>query len=150
VLTDSDGHFLLTGVHPGTALISAISPVSGRGSTHAEVSAGHGTRALRIQLAPHTIDADPIALGSVALTLGERGAAPQLEVVVVSVADGSEAEHAGVEPGDVIRAVDGASPSSMADARMRLSGQPGTDLVLEVLRAGAPLRFRLLREATRR
>jgi len=150
VLTDSDGHFLLAGVHPGKPLISAISPVSGRGSAQAEVSAGHGTRALRIQLAPHATDADPIALGSVAITLGERGSAPQLEVVVVTVADGSEAEHAGVEPGDVIRAVDGAAPSSMADARMRLSGQPGTDLVLEVLRAGAPLRFRLLREATRR
>ncbi len=149
-LTDSDGHFLLGGVHPGTAQISAISSVSGRGSTHAEVSSGHSVRGLRIQLSPHAVDSDPVALGSVAVTLGERGTAPQLEVVIVSVADGSEAEHAGVDAGDVISAIDGAHPTSMSDARMKLSGQPGSDIVIEVARGGAPLRFRVLREATRR
>jgi len=41
-------------------------------------------------------------------------------------------------------------PSSMADARARLSGQPGSDVVVEVRRAGASNRFRVLREATRR
>jgi membrane-associated protease RseP (regulator of RpoE activity) len=150
VLSDGDGHFSLTGVHPGMALISASSSVSGRGSVRAEVSPGHTTRGLRIQLSPHATDSEPLALGNVAITLGERGTAPQLEVVIVSVADGSEAEHAGVVAGDVINAIDGARPSSMADARLKLSGQPGSDLVIEVARAGAPLRFRVLREATRR
>jgi len=38
----------------------------------------------------------------------------------------------------------------MADARARLSGQPGSDIVLELTRASASLRLRVLREATRR
>jgi protocatechuate 3,4-dioxygenase beta subunit len=149
-LTDSDGHFTLAGVHPGSAQISAISSVAGRGSVHAEVNSGRTTSGLRIQLAPQHAESEPAAAGSVAITLGERGTAPQVEVVVVSVADGSEAEHAGIQGGDVISAVDGVVPSSMSDARFRLSGQPGSDLVLEVSRAGAPLRFRVLREAVRR
>jgi hypothetical protein len=150
VLTDGDGHFVLGGVHPGTANISAVSSVSGRGNTHVEISSGHTARGLRIQLAPQAATSDPVAEGSVAVTLGERGAAPALEVVVVSVADASEAERAGVVAGDVINAIDGVHPSSMADARLALSGQPGSDIVIEVLRAGAPLRFRVPREAIRR
>ena len=90
-LTDGDGHFLLSGVHPGTAQNSANSSVSGRGSTRAEVSSGHSARGLRIQLSPHAVDSDPVALGSVAITLGERGTAPQLEAVIVeSVAEGAK------------------------------------------------------------
>ena len=38
----------------------------------------------------------------------------------------------------MISAIDGAHPSTMHDARMKLSGQPGSDIVLEVLRAGDP------------
>jgi protocatechuate 3,4-dioxygenase beta subunit len=149
-LTDDDGHFTLGGVHPGSALISAISSVSGRASVHVEVNSGRTASGLRIQLVPQNAEAEPIAAGSVAITLGERGTAPQIAVVVVSVADGSEAEHAGIQAGDVITAIDGAAPSSMSDARFRLSGQPGSDLVLELTRAGAPLKFRVLREAVRR
>ncbi|HEY1533843.1 MAG TPA: carboxypeptidase regulatory-like domain-containing protein [Polyangiaceae bacterium] len=153
VLSAADGHFVLSGVHPGTVTISAVSAVSGRGIAHAvEVSSGHTTRGLRIQL---TVQARPtedesVAAGSVAVTLGERGTAPNVEVVVVNVAEASEAERAGVQAGDVVAALDGARPSSMTDARSRLSGQPGSDLVLEVLRAGATLKFRVLREAVRR
>jgi len=151
VLTDGDGHFELGGVHPGSALISAVSSVSGRGSTRAEVSSGRTVRGLRIQLSPvGTTDSEPLAPGSVAVTLGERGTPPQVDVVIVRVADGSEAEHAGVQPGDIVTAIDGARPSSMSDARSKLSGQPGSDLVLEVTRGGAQMRFRLLREAVRR
>jgi len=149
-LTDGDGHFVLGGVHPGTATISAISGVSGRGSARAEVSSGHAARGLRIQLSPHGTDSEPVAPGNVAVTLGERGAAPALEVVVVSVAEGSEAEHAGIEAGDIVVAIDGARPNSMSDARLKLSGQPGSDLVVEVSRAGSASKFRLLREAIRR
>jgi len=71
-------------------------------------------------------------------------------VVVVSVVESSEAERAGVEPGDVITAIDGVRPTSMADARARLGGQPGSDLVLELTRASATVRLRVLREAIRR
>ncbi|MEP7050600.1 MAG: carboxypeptidase regulatory-like domain-containing protein [Pseudomonadota bacterium] len=153
VLTDNDGHFLLAYVHPGAALISALSSVAGRGSARvAEVSSGHSTRNVRITLTSRgtSSDAEPIAAGSVAVTLGERGSAPDIEVVVVNVAEGSEAERAGVQAGDVVIALDGVHQSSMVAARTTLAGQPGTDLVLEVQRAGARLKFRVLREAIRR
>ena len=152
VVSDSDGHFLLPGVHPGIVTVSAISAVAGRGSAHAvEISSGRTTRGLRLRLAPHGGDGDSsFAPGSVAIGLGERGSAPNIEVVVVSVAESSEAERAGVEPADVIVALDGVRPTSMTDARARLGGQPGSDLVLEVLRAGVTQRFRVLREVTRR
>jgi hypothetical protein len=38
----------------------------------------------------------------------------------------------------------------MSDARLKLSGQPGSDLVIEVSRAATSAKFRVLREATRR
>ncbi|MET0793017.1 MAG: carboxypeptidase regulatory-like domain-containing protein, partial [Polyangiaceae bacterium] len=149
VVSDSDGHFVLSGVHPGNATITAISGGSGRGSArNVEVSSGRTTRGLRIQLAQRALDGESLAPGGVAIGLGERGAAPALEVVIVSVAEASEAERAGLEAGDVISALDGVRPSSMSDARARLSGQPGSDIVVEVQRAGAQNRFRVLREAT--
>jgi len=152
VLSDRDGHFLLPGVHPGSATITAVSSVAGRGSVRGvEVSSGRTARGLRIQLVPQASEADSaVAAGSVAIGLGERGNAPNIEVVVVSVAESSEAERAGVEPGDVISAIDGARPTSMADARARLGGQPGSDLVLELSRASNAVRLRVLREAMRR
>ena len=69
---------------------------------------------------------------------------------MVSVAESSEAERAGVEAGDVISALDGVHPTSMTDARARLGGQPGSDIVLELSRASVALRLRVLREAIRR
>lgn len=150
VTSDNDGHFVLPGVHPGSATISAISG-DRRGSVRAvEVSSGRTTRGLRIQLLPRASDGESVAAAGVAVGLGERGAAPAVEVVIVSVAEASEAERAGLEAGDVLVALDGTKPTSMADARARLSGQPGSDIVIEVLRAGVSNRFRVLREATRR
>lgn len=151
-ISDSDGHFTLTGVHPGTATITAVSGQFGRGSARGvEVSSGRTARGLRIQLTPQGTEAEaPPSAGSVAIGLGERGNAPNVEVVVVSVAESSEAERAGVEPGDVITAIDGVRPTSMGDARARLGGQPGSDLVLELTRASAVVRLRVLREALRR
>ena len=115
-----------------------------------DVSSGRTTRGVRIQLAPQGTPDTSLAPGSVAIGLGERGSAPNLEVIVVSVAESSEAERAGVETGDVLAALDGVRPTSMADARARLSGQPGSDIVLELTRASVTLRLRVLREAIRR
>jgi hypothetical protein len=149
-LSDQEGHFLLSHVHPGMTLISAISSVAGRGSTRAEVSSGRTTRGLRIQLLPQATDGESLAEGSVAIGLGERGSAAALQVVVVSVAEASEAERAGVEVGDVLSLLDGVRPSSMQEARARLNGQPGSDIVIELLRDGVTQRLRVLREAARR
>lgn len=150
VVTDSDGHFLLAGVHPGSVTITAVSGV-GRGSARSvEVSSARTTRGVRVQLTPRAGDGESAAPGGVAVGLGERGAPPAVDVVIVSVAEASEAERAGLEAGDVLVALDGTRPTSMSDARARLSGQPGSDIVIEVLRAGVSNRFRVLREATRR
>ena len=150
VTSDSDGHFVLPGVHPGLVTVTAIAGAA-RGSVRSvDVSSGRTTRGLRIQLSAQGAETESAAPGGVAIGLGERGTAPNVEVVIVSVAEASEAERAGLEAGDVIDALDGAHPTSMVDARSRLSGQPGSDVVVEVRRAGASSRFRVLREATRR
>jgi C-terminal processing protease CtpA/Prc len=86
----------------------------------------------------------------VAVTLGERGSGAELEVVVVHVAAGSEAERSGIRAGDVVLSVDGVDVSSMSDARSRMSGPNGSDLVLELDRGGALIRLRIAREAVRR
>ena len=88
------------------------------------------------------------ATGSVAVTLGETGA--PTEVVVVSVVEGSEAERAGLAPGDVLLDVDGTPTPTMAEARARLSGPLSEDVVVHVRRAGATLALRASREAVRR
>ncbi len=148
VLSDADGHFLLRGVHPGTALISAQSAAAHGSARALEVRSGRTTRGLRIQLSTASVEDPSLATGNVAVALGERGVPPDLEVVVMGVAEASEAERAGLRAGDVLNAVDGLRPSSMMEARARLSGPTGTDLVLEVGRDGKAMRFRLLREET--
>jgi C-terminal processing protease CtpA/Prc len=87
--------------------------------------------------------------GNVAVTLGERGAGSTLEIVVVTVAPSSEAERAGLRAGDVVVGVDGARPTSMGDARRRLSGRPGTDVVVELVRDAEREVLRVARETVR-
>ena len=72
-----------------------------------------------------------------------------LSRLVEDVASGSEAERAGLMLGDVIRNIDGERPRSLADARTRLSGRERSDVVLELSRAGAPLKLRVTREPVR-
>jgi C-terminal processing protease CtpA/Prc len=70
--------------------------------------------------------------------------------MVVDVTSGSEAERGGVRANDVVVSIDGQKPTSMADARTRLAGRAGTDVVLELLRAETPVRLRITRQAVRR
>ncbi|HMR05747.1 MAG TPA: PDZ domain-containing protein, partial [Polyangiaceae bacterium] len=95
-------------------------------------------------------DDDPAVTGSLAITLGERDVEDGTEVVIVHVAQGSEAERAGLSAGDVVRAVDGRDVVSMQDTRARISGRPGSDVLLSLARAGAPLSLRVTRENVRR
>jgi len=59
---------------------------------------------------------------------------------VISPLDGSPAAEAGLHPGDVITKIDGIVTKDMvlADAVMRLRGQPGSAVVLTVLRDEEP------------
>jgi protocatechuate 3,4-dioxygenase beta subunit len=147
-LTDSTGHFKLDGIAEGTQTIDAISALAGHGHASAQIRAGRVTDRVHIVLTAKATD-DVAEGGNVAVTLGERGSGAALEVVVVEVAPSSEAERAGVSAGDVLAAVDGVHPGSMADARQRLAGRPGSDVVLEVVRGAAHERLRVAREAVR-
>jgi regulator of sigma E protease len=69
--------------------------------------------------------------------------------VVVAVAEGSEAERAGLLAGDVLWSVDGTLVEEMADGRRRLGGSDGSDVIIEVERGGEPLSVRVRREAVR-
>jgi carboxyl-terminal processing protease len=115
-----------------------------------DVQSNRTQSGLRITLRPSGSEQDPFAPGGVAVTLGERGNGSALEVVVVSVSENSEAERAGLEPGDVVTAIDDAKPASMNDARARLSGPLRSDVVLSLERGGAALRLSVLREAVRK
>lgn len=146
--TDSAGHFKLDGIAEGRQTLEAVSALSGRGRVNVEVRAGRVSDALRIVLTGKSAD-EGAEGGNVAVTLGEHGSGSGLEVVVAGVAPSSEAERAGVAVGDVLVGVDGSHPTSMSDARHRLAGRPGTDVVLELLRGGTREVLRVAREAVR-
>lgn len=146
--TDARGHFKLDGVAEGSQTLEAVSALSGRGRASVDVRAGRVSDRVRIVVSgkPSEQSADG---GNVAVTLGERGSGSALEVVVASVAPSSEAERAGVAAGDVLVGVDGARPTSMSDARHRLAGRAGTDVVLELVRGGTREVLRVAREIVR-
>ena len=147
-VTDTRGRFRLTGVNPGTIELQAYAPEVGRGSTTVGVEPGRPTADVRIQLTAEASEADATAACSVAVTLGERGTDP-VEVVIVDVSELSEAERAGLRPGDVLVAVDGVEPVDMHDARARLSGPESSDVVIEVRRDDGTHRFTTARERVR-
>jgi protocatechuate 3,4-dioxygenase beta subunit len=147
-LTDSAGHFKLDGIAEGRQTLDAVSALAGHGHTSVEIRAGRVADRVHIVLAGTGSDDAPEG-GNVAVTLGERGSGAALEVVVVEVAPSSEAERAGVNAGDVLTGIDGAHPSSMADARRRLAGRPGSDVVLELGRGAGREVLRVAREAVR-
>jgi C-terminal processing protease CtpA/Prc len=88
------------------------------------------------------------ATGGVAVTLGETSSPP--DVVIVSVVEASEAERAGLAPGDVLVDVDGADVRTMEDARGRLSGPVEQDVLVHVRRGERTLALRVPREPVRR
>ncbi len=150
-VTDRSGRFVLTGIGAGTHVVGAYAPDVGRGSVRSvRVTAGDTTAGVSIRLDEAAAEAEPATSGSVAVTLGERGGGDGIEVVVVHVAAGSDAESAGLTAGDVVTSVDGTRPVSMADARARLSGAEGSDVVVSVERGGAVATYRVRRERVRR
>jgi hypothetical protein len=149
-LSDAQGRFSLSGVSPGAVSLEAYAPERGRGRVEVELFAGRSETGVRIVLRGGGAENESYAPGGVAVTLGERGSGASLEVVVVNVAQGSEAERGGLAHGDVLRAIDGAVPSSMQDARARLSGALPSDVVLTIARAGAEQRLSVAREPVRR
>jgi hypothetical protein len=155
-VTDAKGRFSLGGLGEGAATLEAYSPDLGRGRlAGVKIVAGRTTDRLRIALdAVDAVSGGPKAgsagqpTGSVAVTLGETSA--PTEVVVVSVVEGSEAERAGLAPGDVLLDVDGAPTQTMGEARAHLSGPIVDDVVVHVRRGDQTLALGVAREAVRR
>jgi carboxyl-terminal processing protease len=68
-------------------------------------------------------------------------------LVIISPIEGSPAARAGVEPGDVIKRVDGVEVGTLEfdEAVSRMQGPPGSEVVLVIDRRGRELTFRLRR-----
>ena len=103
VVTKSDGRFVLKGLKAGRTVLHAFAPSVGRGASSTfEIVAGRETSDVTIRLGPSGGDEVASASGfSVAVTLVEQNS----EVTISTVAPGSEAERAGVTPGDVLVSV---------------------------------------------
>jgi S1-C subfamily serine protease len=150
VETDEAGRFELRDLAPGRSTLSAYAPGVGRGSLQGvTVTAGEQTTGLELRLRPSPAEMGSTAPANVAVTLGERTLHDELEVVIVNVAAGSEAERAGVRVGDVLWSVDDEVVIGMAEAREALGGSPGSDVILELEREGETELVRVRREAVR-
>jgi protocatechuate 3,4-dioxygenase beta subunit len=154
-VTDARGRFHLGGLPPGTLDLEAYAPDFGRALAEGvRVNRGGTATGIRIQLVKDKDDRsqEPAASGGVAVTLGETEGEPR-EVVIVNVAESSEAERAGLLHGDVVLAVDGAPVHTMAEARVRLAGPLVDDVVLRFRRGDAtavPESVRIPREPIRK
>jgi protocatechuate 3,4-dioxygenase beta subunit len=151
-VTDGKGHFALAQLPEGTVTLEAYAPDVGRGKTEGiKVTSGRTTIRTTITLVRDAGEAAtkaPAVSGGVAVTLGETG--EPVAVVVVSVVEGSEAERAGLAPGDVLVTVDGVEIHTMAEARSKLGGPVADDVLVGVRRGDQALTLRVTREAVRR
>jgi hypothetical protein len=150
VQTDAAGHFQLPEVPVGRVTVSAYAARVGRGRAEVEVRPDETTQDVEIQLSGANEDVEQLAAANVAITLGERDGRAELDVVVVDVAAGSEAERAGLRTGDILRAVDGIATESMSMTRRLLGGSDASDVIVEVERGAESLSLRVRREPVRR
>jgi carboxyl-terminal processing protease len=69
-------------------------------------------------------------------------------LVIVSPIEGSPAAKAGIEPGDVIKRIDGAEVANLEfdDVVSRMQGPPGSEVVLLLDRRGREMTFRVRRD----
>ncbi len=157
VSTDRDGRFTLGGLPAGNVMLEAYFADLGRASIDdVPVRAGRTTTRVKITLgAGKPASREPKGAGSVAVTLGEHADGGVTTVLVVMVPPGSEAELAGIEPGDAILEVNGHPVKSIEGARRRLTGPLAEDVVLSMRReesdgAATTSLLRVRRERVRR
>jgi len=155
-VTNAKGAFTLRGLAEGTMTLEAYAPDIGRARVeNVKILAGRTTTAVRIAVSrasPASSDeraADAITgSGGVAVTLGETGA--PTEVVIMSVVEASEAERAGLAPGDVLLTVDGVPVTTIEQARAKLNGPISADVMVSVRRGDEARTLRVGREVVRR
>jgi protocatechuate 3,4-dioxygenase beta subunit len=145
VSTHGDGSFRIERARPGKLTVEAYAAGVGRGRAAVVIEAGRTTSDAVIRLSSSAEEKEPVATGGIAVTLSPSPGG----VLVAQVAPGSEAEHGGLVQGDVIELVDRAPTSSVTDARQRLAGPEGSDVVVTVRRESGRVTLRLRRERVR-
>ncbi|MCC6523655.1 MAG: carboxypeptidase regulatory-like domain-containing protein [Polyangiaceae bacterium] len=144
--SDARGRFTLFDLPPGTVSIEAYVAGVGRSAVGGVVvRPGETTEDVVLVLGEDAEPAPGLDLkgaGSLAVTLGETGTGNARQVRFEHVPQGGEAERAGIEPGDRLLAVDGVPVRSLEQARKRLTGPIGEELVATLAR-GAELRWRI-------
>ncbi len=148
-VTDARGRFKLGELPEGDLTLEAYAADVGRTRvTGVRVVAGRSTIDLKITLEKLDKAVDPSASGGVAVTLGETS--EPREVVLVAVAEGSEAERAGLAPNDVLLEVDGTRVKTIDEARAKLNGPIADDVVVKLRRGERTETVRVGREQVRR
>ncbi len=150
-VTDVHGHFRLAELPDGTVTLEVYAPDVGRArAENVRVIAGRSRDTGKIALLrDDEAVKDSASSGGVAITLGETSGEPR-QVGVVLVAESSEAERLGIAPGDLILELDGATVQGMVEARARLNGPIGDDVVLKLKRGEKVESLRVPREQVRR
>lgn len=150
VLTDGKGRFALGELPLGDVVIEAYAASIGRGTLRATLRETESRDVLRIVLADAVAADEPLAAGNVAITLEERADADGVGIFIKLVVEGSEADRGGLRVNDEILRIGKDVPTSLEDARRRLAGPAGEDILIVVLRAGREEKLRILRERTSR
>jgi hypothetical protein len=151
-VADARGRFRLGELPAGALGLEAYAPDMGRASVEGvRISAGRTTSGVEIRLQKDAEghSQEPASVGGVAVTLGETSGDPR-EVVLVDVAQGSEAERAGLAAGDVVVQIDGVAVHAMGEARARLAGAMGDDVVVQFRRGEETDSVRVAREPVRK
>jgi hypothetical protein len=146
--TNRKGEFKIEDLPEGDVILEASAPDLSRGrATGVRIDSGRVTD--RVRIAVTSPENDPTAgapgTSGVAVAVDERGG-----VRVTSVAAGSEAERAGLLPGDRVTAIDGQRVLSAKDARARFFGAASDDVLIEIVRGDENKKLRFPREQVQR
>ena len=140
-LTGPDGHYQIDGVPPGrrSLLVSARGFMT-RLASGIEVKAGTNTR--DVSLAPEE-SGKKFSFGGIGAVLSQTADG----IVVQKTMDGKPAALYGLQPGDLIRGIDG---EDTADTRLdrvveKLRGEEGAPVSVEVERAGKRMKVEITR-----
>jgi hypothetical protein len=149
-VADARGRFRLGELPEGPLTLDAYAPDFGRArSDSLRIERGRTLRDVRIVLRKGgEKGTDSAAAATVAITLGETG--EPREVVVAAVTEGSGADRGGLHPGDTLVEVDGKAVHTIAEARTRLSGPAGDDVIVRVRRGERSVLLRVARDLARK
>lgn len=153
-VSDAKGRFRLGSLPDGEVMIEAYVPDVGRTAirgvrTNRGRTTDVGKIVIQSDRSGDTRDKRGAPRGGVAVTLGETGGEVH-DVVAVHVSEGSEAERAGIVPGDLIAEVNGKAVHTIESARALLSGAVGDDVRITLKRGDATVVVRAAREEVRR